>query len=336
MREETLLKFLNYLKEGIIILDENLNVKFINNFAKKILSLDDNVINTDFTKIAKDSYLETLVSYVLQKSNTESETLIKNEEISLKDSVYLLNIYKIEDRIIIKLSDVTPYEVYKQAKRDFVSNVSHELKTPIAVLQGAIETIQNEDDIEQIRNFAKMAHRRIQQMENLINDLLTLAKLEIKEEKINKKYIKIKSTVNSIFQDLQPLAEEKNLTLKNNISPDFKLYVDEEKFYILLKNLIENAVKYNKENGLVEVYGFEDDKFSYITVKDTGIGIPKDALPLIFERFYRVDKSRSRNVGGTGLGLSIVKHIAEAHGGKAMVKSVLGQGSEFTVKLPKS
>jgi len=177
-----------------------------------------------------------------------------------------------------------------------------------------METIQSEEDIDQIRNFARMAHRRIQQMENLINDLLTLAKLEIKEEKINKKMIGIRGTVDSIFSDLKPVAEEKKLKLVNSIKSEFKIYVDEEKFYILLKNLIENAVKYNREGGIVEVFA---------------------SLPLIFERFYRVDKSRSRNVGGTGLGLSIVKHIAEAHGGKAMVKSELGKGSEFTVKVPK-
>ncbi|NPA51316.1 MAG: GHKL domain-containing protein [Aquificae bacterium] len=336
MNEKLLLKILNYQKDGIIILDENLKVKFINEFGKKILSLEENPEGKNFYEILKDNYLETVISYALQKIDEKNEILIKNEEISLNDNVYLLNIFFIERNIVIKLSDVTPYEVYKQAKRDFVSNVSHELKTPIAVLQGVLETIQNENDLTQIRNFTKIAYKRIQQMNNLINDLLTLAKLEIKEEKINKKIIKIRSTVNNIFNDLKSTAKEKNIMMYNKIEPDFKLFVDEEKFYILLKNLIENAVKYNKENGTVEVKSFEDKNYSYITVKDTGIGIPKESLPLIFERFYRVDKSRSRDVGGTGLGLSIVKHIAEAHEGKAMVKSDLGKGSEFIIKIPKN
>ncbi len=335
MKVETLLKFLDFLKEGIVILDSNLNVEFINNYAKKILGIEGEVKGKKFTDILKNSYLESVLSHVASKVGKNSEVLIKKEEVSINDNVYLLDIYRIDNKITVKFVDVTPYEIYKQAKRDFVSNVSHELKTPIAVLQGVMETIQSEEDIDQIRNFARMAHRRIQQMENLINDLLTLAKLEIKEEKINKKMIGIRGTVDSIFSDLKAVAEEKRLKLINSIKHDFKIYVDEEKFYILLKNLIENAVKYNREGGIVEVFAYEDDGYSYVTVKDTGIGIPKESLPLIFERFYRVDKSRSRNVGGTGLGLSIVKHIAEAHGGKAMVKSELGTGSEFTVKVPK-
>ncbi len=336
MNEKLLLKILNYQKDGIIILDRNLNIKFINDFAKKVFSVEQESEKQNFHTILKDNYFETVISYALQKINDKKEVLIKNEEITLNDNVYLLNIFFIEGHIVIKISDVTPYEVYKQAKRDFVSNVSHELKTPIAVLQGVLETIQNEEDINQIRNFTKIAYKRIQQMNNLINDLLTLAKLEIKEEKINKKVIKIHNTVNNIFNDLRSIAKEKNIKLYNRINPDFKLFVDEEKFYILLKNLIENAVKYNKENGMVEVKSFEDRDYSYVVVKDTGIGIPKESLPLIFERFYRVDKSRSRDVGGTGLGLSIVKHIAEAHDGKAMVKSEVGKGSEFIVKIPKA
>ena len=336
MNIELLIKVLNYQKDGIVILDKNLNIKFINEFAKKILSLNGkDIYKKTFYEIFKDNYFETIISYALQKIDKNEEILIKNEEISLNDNVYLLNIFFIENHIVIKLSDVTPYEVYKQAKRDFVSNVSHELKTPIAVIQGVLETIQNEEDINQIKNFTKIAYKRIQQMNNLINDLLTLAKLEIKEEKINKKIIKIHNTVNSIFNDFSSIASEKNIKMINNINPNFEIFVDEQKFYILLKNLIENAVKYNKENGLVEVRSYEDDKYSYIVVKDTGIGIPKEALPLIFERFYRVDKSRSREVGGTGLGLSIVKHIAEAHEGKALVKSELGKGSEFIIKIPK-
>ncbi len=335
MKAETLLQFLDFLKEGIVFLDSELNVMFINRYAQKVLNINRDISGKYFPNVVENSYLESIILHVSQKKNNNSQVLMKNEEVTINDNVYLLDIYNIDNNFIIKFADVTPYEIYKQAKRDFVSNVSHELKTPIAVLQGVMETIQSEDDLKQIKNFAKIAYRRIQQMENLINDLLTLAKLEIKEEKINKKQIGIKGTVDSIFNDLKSISEEKKLKLINRVNPDFRLYADEEKFYILLKNLIENAVKYNRENGTVEVYTYEDEKFSYISVRDTGIGIPKESLPLIFERFYRVDKSRSRNVGGTGLGLSIVKHIAEAHGGKAMVKSELGKGSEFTVKLPK-
>ena len=171
-------------------------------------------------------------------------------------------------------------------------------------------------------------------MDSLINDLLILAKLESKEEKIQKKKVKLRGVVNQIIDDLQHIASEKSVKVKNSVYSDFTVFVDEKKFSILLKNLIENAIKYNKQGGLVSVTAEQKDRYVLIAVSDTGIGIPKESLPLIFERFYRVDKSRSRNVGGTGLGLSIVKHIAEAHNGKVEVESQIGKGSKFIVKLP--
>ncbi len=332
---ENILKFLNFLKEGIIIIDKNKNIEFINSYAKKILNLD-NIEGKNFADVIQDDYLYSIISHEFKGKEKEQPDgiIFKNEEINIKDKIYLINFYEIGDKKFLHFSDITPFEVYKQAKKDFVSNVSHELKTPIAVLKGAIETIESEEDLKVIKKFAKMSRNRINQMDSLINDLLVLAKLESKEEKIEKKPVKLYQLVLNVFKDLEEIAYEKGITLKNEVKKDFVIFADEKKFNILLKNLVENAIKYNKQNGTVTVSSIKENGYSFIQVEDTGIGIPKESLPLIFERFYRVDKSRSRNIGGTGLGLSIVKHITESHNGKVYVESEFSKGSKFIVKIP--
>ncbi len=332
---QDILKFLNFLKEGIIIIDDQKNIEFMNKYAKKILDIED-IEGKNFADVIKDDYLYSIISHEFKGKEQSKGVILKNEEVNIKDKIYLLNFYEIGNKKFLHFSDITPFEVYKQAKKDFVSNVSHELKTPIAVLKGVMETIELEDDLPTVKNFAKMGKKRINQMDSLINDLLVLAKLESKEEKIEKKNIKLYFLVLDIFKDLEDIASEKNIQLKNNIEKDFTLFADRKKINILLKNLIENAVKYNRQDGKVEISAYKKNNYSFIEVEDTGIGIPKESLPLIFERFYRVDKSRSRNIGGTGLGLSIVKHIAESHNGKVSVESEFGKGSKFIVKIPDS
>ncbi|MEJ5173060.1 MAG: ATP-binding protein [Hydrogenothermaceae bacterium] len=319
-----LIKFLDYLKEGIIVVDGDKNIEFINSYASSFFK--ENPVGKHFTEVVKDSYLYSLISYEDKKD--------RKVEVEIEDKKYLVNIYYIEDKKIIHLQDITPFEVYKQAKKDFVSNVSHELKTPISVLKSVMETLETEQDPQMIKKFIEMAQKRINQMDNLVQDLLILAKLESKEEKIQKQAVKIHQLVDSIFEDLRHLTEEKNVKLYNETPDNYTVYVDEQKFIIALKNLVENAIKYNKTDGLVKVYSYQQDNSDIIVVEDTGIGIPRESIPLIFERFYRVDKSRSRNIGGTGLGLSIVKHIIEAHKGKVWVESQYGTGSKFYIKLP--
>ncbi len=324
---ESFLKFLDFLQEGIIVTEPDGKIGYINKYAEDILGIQEPE-GAHFSKVIKNDYLYSIISHNYERDNIR-------EEIIINDRKFLVKVYKIDGKKFIHLTDITPFEIYKQAKKDFVSNVSHELKTPIAVLKGIIETLQDEEDSSHKKKFLTMAYKRINQMNSLINDLLIIARLESKEDKLIKTKIKLKGFINSIYEDLAHLCKEKNITFENKITDNLEILADENKLSILFKNLIENAIKYNKENGKVEVFSRENGKYIIIEVKDTGIGIPKEALPLIFERFYRVDKSRSRNVGGTGLGLSIVKHIAEAHGGKVKVESKIGEGSIFKVYLPK-
>ncbi|MCX7738588.1 MAG: ATP-binding protein [Hydrogenothermaceae bacterium] len=319
-----LIKFLDYLKEGIIVVDSEKNIEFVNSYARKFFSCDEPE-GKHFSEVVKNHYLYSIISYEDKRD--------KKVEMEIDEKKFLVNIYYIEDKKIIHLQDITPFEVYKQAKKDFVSNVSHELKTPISVLKSVMETLETETDPQITKKFIQMAQKRINQMDNLVQDLLILAKLESKEEKIQKSPVKLHSLVESIFEDLRHLTVEKSIKLNNLVPTDFNIIVDEQKFLIALKNLIENAIKYNKSYGIVKVYSHREGSNDTIVIEDSGIGIPKEAIPLIFERFYRVDKSRSRNIGGTGLGLSIVKHIIEAHKGKVWVESTYGVGSKFYIKL---
>ena len=323
--KDTLVGFLDFLKEGLIVIDQNKNIQYMNRYAKDLLNVK-NPEGKRFSHVVENHYLYSLISADIKKE--------LKEEIIIDNDIFLAKVLNINGKKVIHFQDITPFEIYKQAKKDFVSNVSHELKTPITVLKGVIETLENENKPDVIKGFLKKAKKRINQMDSLIDDLLILAKLESKEERIQKKKVKLRGVVKQIFDDLQHIASEKNIQIKNSVSSGFTVSVDEKKFSILLKNLIENAIKYNKQGGSVSVNADKRDRYVHITVSDTGIGIPKESLPLIFERFYRVDKSRSRNVGGTGLGLSIVKHITEAHNGKVEVESQVGKGSKFTIKLP--
>ncbi|WP_028950614.1 sensor histidine kinase [Sulfurihydrogenibium subterraneum] len=321
-----LITFLDFLKEGIIIVDDESKViEFVNRFAKKFLK-DENYQGKNFKEVVENDYIYSLISYNHDK-DVKAEVNIDNQK-------YLINVYRIEGKKIIHIQDITPFEVYKQAKKDFVSNVSHELKTPISVLKSAVETIEEEKDPVMIKKFVNIAKKRIEQMDHLINDLLILARLESQEDQVKKENYDLHKQIEEIFEDLKHLTEEKNIQLINQIPTKFEIYADEQKLSIALKNLIENAIKYNKQDGKVIVKAVKDSKHTTITVEDTGIGIPEESLPLVFERFYRVDKSRSRNIGGTGLGLSIVKHITEAHKGKVWVESKLGKGSKFFIKIP--
>ncbi|MFN4306222.1 sensor histidine kinase [Sulfurihydrogenibium azorense] len=321
-----LITFLDFLKEGIIIVDDETKViEFVNRFAKKFLK-DENYEGKNFKEVIDNDYIYSLISYN-QEKDVKAEVNIDNQK-------YLINVYRIEGKKIIHIQDITPFEVYKQAKKDFVSNVSHELKTPISVLKSAVETIEEEKDPVMIKKFVNIAKKRIEQMDHLINDLLILARLESQEDQVKKERYDLHKQIEEIFEDLKHLTEEKEIQLINQVPNKFDVYADEQKLSIALKNLIENAIKYNKQNGKVIVKAIKDSRYTTITVEDTGIGIPEESIPLIFERFYRVDKSRSRNIGGTGLGLSIVKHITEAHKGKVWVESKLGEGSKFFIKIP--
>jgi len=234
-------------------------------------------------------------------------------------------------------NDIQNLKKLEQVRTEFLGNVSHELRTPIFAIQGFIETLLNGaiDDKRVNRSFLEKAGIHTQNLNNLLNDLIDISMIESGQMKMSFRYFAISEFINGIIEEFTPLAEEKGLEIRcSYIKPTLKVFGDKNRIKQVFVNLLQNAIKYT-DTGFIEIIIVEDGKNCKITVKDTGIGIPETDLERIFERFYRVDKARSRAVGGTGLGLAIVKHILEAHNSKIEVRSEVNIGTEFSFKLKK-
>jgi len=234
-------------------------------------------------------------------------------------------------------NDIDHLQKLQKMRSQFLANVSHELRTPIFAVQGYIETLLNGavHDNNVNLHFLEKANQHTVSLSNLLNDLIDISMIESGEMRMSYRYFKINDLIQQVIHENKIIAEEKNLEL--NYLPareDLEVFGDKDKLKQVFVNLILNAVKYT-EKGKVEVLVEEEQKNVKVTIKDTGIGIPENYLDRIFERFFRVDKARSRSIGGTGLGLAIVKHIVEAHNSKVSVISKLDEGSEFSFLLKK-
>ncbi len=289
-----------------------------------------------------------LLYYIRGKRNKELNEIKriingirKNEfsdsnEIRLSDS--LSNIQEDIKKMFEKTkNDIEYLKKLERIRTEFLANVSHELRTPIFAIQGYIETLLNGaiNDSKVNTYFLEKANHHTLSLSNLLNDLIDISMIESGEMKMSFRYFNINDYLSSVVNELKMMAEEKNISLIYYPANErLQLFGDKNKLKQVMINLIQNAIKYT-EKGKVEVLVVEETKFGRIIVKDSGYGIPENDLSRIFERFYRVDKARSRAVGGTGLGLAIVKHIIEAHGSKIEVKSKVDEGSEFSFKLKK-
>lgn len=234
-------------------------------------------------------------------------------------------------------SDIEYLKKLERVRREFLANVSHELRTPIFTIQGYIETLLDGaiEDQKVNRTFLEKANYHTLNLSTLLNDLIDISMIESGEMRMSFRYFDIIEFITRQVEEMKPQAGKKNLSLVfNPPKPNLTVFGDKDKLRQVFVNLIQNAIKYTEE-GTVTVIVEEDAKFCRVIIRDTGIGIPDEDINRIFERFYRVDKARSRAVGGTGLGLAIVKHIIEAHDSKIEVKSKYNFGSEFSFKLKK-
>jgi len=224
-------------------------------------------------------------------------------------------------------------------RSQFLGNVSHELRTPIFTVQGYLETMmQNPNaDPKVMKKFVKKAHRQAVRLNNLLNDLIDISRIESGEMEMNFSHFNVHWWLQKVVEDYAENAQEQKVTLSLfNVKRDaLQVWGDLSRLNQVMHNLVINAIKYNEKSGLVEIGYIDHASKVEIFVKDTGRGIDKDHTSRIFERFYRVDKERSREVGGTGLGLAIVKHIIEAHHSTICVESEVGQGSRFSFVLRK-
>ncbi|SET79121.1 two-component system, OmpR family, phosphate regulon sensor histidine kinase PhoR [Salinibacillus kushneri] len=239
--------------------------------------------------------------------------------------------------VVLVFHDITDLKRLEEMRKDFVANVSHELKTPITSIKGFAETLLGgaQEDPEVREQFLSIIYKESGRLQLLISDLLELSKLEKEDLQLNIQKVTIRSLIDDVLSLVRHSAEEKEIEINVDVDPDLKLEVDSSRFTQLLLNLVTNAIHYTPEGEHIYINMDEHENDIKLTVRDTGIGIPSEHLPRIFERFYRVDKARSRNSGGTGLGLAIVKHIVEAHNGKIEVESEVNKGTTFSVILPK-
>ena len=238
---------------------------------------------------------------------------------------------------------VSPDELQRvnKIRRDFVANVSHELKTPATSLKLLAESLEEtlDHDPIQARLFAAQLKKETERLAHLITDLLDLTRLESQKPTDYLTVVDVRSVLMTVLVHMRRAARKKDVTLqwkRFGRAADYTVYGDETQLTSMFTNLVDNAVKYTPSGGRVEVVGGSEGSEITIRISDTGIGIPEGKIPRIFERFYRVDKARSKATGGTGLGLSIVRHVAENHGGRVTVQSTPGEGSTFTVYLPRA
>lgn len=230
-------------------------------------------------------------------------------------------------------------EKVERIRKDFVINVSHELRTPLASIQGYTETLLDgaiHDEQHNVR-FLNIIRQNAERLTNLASDLLTLGRIELGSQKFQFATYYINNLLHDCVDAMRPLAQKKGIELHIiEAAPDAEVFCDWKAVHQALSNLLENAIKYTPDKGRITISTQPGDRPGYIrfSVSDTGIGIPRDELPRLFERFYRVDKARSRELGGTGLGLAIVKHLARSHGGEVAVESEVGKGSTFSFTLP--
>ena len=272
----------------------------------------------------------------------ETITNIRNSIYSSSEEIKLSsNLSRLQEDIKLMFEktkgDIEDLKRLQKIRTEFLANVSHELRTPIFAIQGYIETLLNGavNDESVNKYFLEKANQHTANLNNLLNDLIDISMIESGEMRMSFRYFNIDEYLQNLVNEFVPVAEEKKIKLiYNSVNKKLQLFGDKARLRQVMVNLIQNALKYT-EKGEIMVLVEEEPKFGKIIVKDSGIGIPGEDLSRIFERFYRVDKARSRSVGGTGLGLAIVKHIVEAHGSKIELNSKLDSGSEFSFRLKK-
>ena len=295
--------------------------------------------------LAADIFLLNFIGKKRRKELAAVKSIINN----IRKNIYLTseeiilgkNLTNLQEEIKLMFektkNDIEYLKRLERIRTEFLANVSHELRTPIFAIQGYIETLQSGaiNDANVNTYFLEKASQHTNNLNNLLNDLIDISMIESGEMRMSFRYFGINDYLKNIAAEFRPSAEEKGLQIIYHPAGErLQLLGDKAKLRQVMTNLIQNSIKYT-EMGKIEIFVEEENKYGKIIIKDTGIGIPAEDLGRIFERFYRVDKARSRAVGGTGLGLAIVKHIIEAHGSKIEVKSRINEGTEFSFRLKK-
>jgi len=331
----------NSMIEGVIVVDKEGRAISVNPTIEKIFGISKkDVEGKIFLEAVRNNDISEVIHDVLRQARSASAELTLMyplKKIFAVSATPIFDDHGIAGCLVV-IHDMTEIRKLETVRSDFVANVSHELKTPLTSIKGFVETLLEGalDDKENNRSFLTIIKEHAERINNLVDDLLSLSHLESKEMTLKKNDIRPRLLVEGIISGFRSQVRKKNIELDNSLPADLSIKADKNRIGQVFTNLIDNAIKFNKEKGLVKIYSQDANGKIKIIVEDSGIGIPEKDINRIFERFYRADKARSRELGGTGLGLSIVKHIVELHGGSVGVESAEGFGSKFWIVLPAS
>ena len=341
-RNHVLSTVMSQMQNGIIAVDQRLNVIYITSAAKKLLGIVGNPEYRNISDVSKDVKLDEVFTEAMRQGGVYTNEVAARTAVGRGHRPLRLYVSPMrrDENVVGALAiveDITELRRLEQVRTDFAANVSHELKTPLTSIRGFVETLQAGaiDNPEMAHKFLNIIMMETERLTRLINDILSISKLESGSDEVATERIRLDKKAWDVCEMLQIHAKEKQVTIKCGMSSE-PVYIigNPDRVEQMLINLTENAIKYNKPGGSVTVQVFANAQEANVTISDTGIGIAEENLPRLFERFYRVDKGRSRQMGGTGLGLAIVKHIVRSMGGEIEVHSKLGEGTEFLITLP--
>ena len=328
--------------EGVVDVDMDQNILHINEAAVRMLSINekDSLGKPLWLEIRNQEIISALDKAIKTSSVIKTQTRLDHELVQRVVDIYAASLSDDQGEpigAVLVLHDITDLKNLERVRTDFVANASHELKTPITAIRGLTETIIDDDQVdkETMVHFLKRVHAQSLRLSQLVGDLMTISRLESSDSREDFTKINFADLIRRALRAALSTAEQKGHTLVADLpEKDIELYGDRQNLSQLLDNLIDNAMKYTTESGTINITLKVEGQTALLEVTDSGIGISPQHQKRVFERFYRVDKARSQSLGGTGLGLSIVKNIVEKHGGTVSVRSQLGSGSTFIIRLP--
>ena len=328
---------LNSIPEGILILDKSKKIIFSNNSSTKLF---DTKINENISGSLRNPDLLSSIDKIFEDKNIpDFEIEIRNKAVlRLNISIYLdkNNLFFDEVSCVLFIRDLTEFHKFQQLKSDFVANVSHELRTPLQSIKMGLETIDNIKDLKEnneLNNLMPLMTSQSERMENLIRDLLSLSKIELQEHIRPTHEIDLIELIDYVIKTYEKIISKQNIKIIFNKVESLKIIGDRDKLIEIFTNLIDNSIKYSDKKKEITITAKKDGEFNTVSVRDQGIGIPKESIHRITERFFTVDPSKSRSVGGTGLGLAIVKHLVSQHRAEMDINSVENEGTTIDIKF---
>ena len=335
--QKYILSLLNYIPEGIIIINKSKEILYNNSSAQKRFETK---LNENISSFLRNPDL--LISIEKAFNNQKVKDLeieIRNPSV-LRMNISLFydnnNLFFDEESCMLFIRDLTEFYKFQQLKSDFVANVSHELRTPLQSIKMGLETFDKNSDINknsEVNNLLPVMISQSERMENLIRDLLSLSKIELQEHIRPTHEINLIEVIDYVIKTYENIVKKNNVNIEFQKTENFKIIGDRDKLIEIFTNLIDNSIKYSDKNKEINITTKKEGSLNIVSVEDQGIGIPKEFIHRITERFYTVDPSKSRSVGGTGLGLAIVKHLVSQHRGEMDISSVQNQGTTISVKF---